>query len=490
MASQAHDEASKENIGIGDGDWPGSKSQKNKAVASPEVSRPREFPQTPIARVPFADLVDNGETVMMVSPVKTPPDGVTWKQSPTSSDFPTQRGKKRARSSSPPSSQRSLHFTRPMLAPVNPQDLYQSSSLLAVPGDMDPALDLEKRYFGNTSLVTPSKVPSSAAADLMRSSSPKTPAINLSDSAKLRRTRSCGIAFPTSDTKRMRMAKSYSHVSHNSPTHGDGLQRDPKISKMSLLLDKVDEVLLNQTDVNAATQTSTNGKRLLKKVFQDDSASVTDPNSSVLAAVEENRQSLAQRRDFRENEVYQESRLNALSQEVARTTLHAGNGERSSEYGDHGLDEDLVGLTDKPQSAEQGSKLLDNIVKAPQPDPKTESNNFGEVNNEEDDDFMTDLTVADLEELAATCDRSQQLETLVGSQNASNPKHAAKDGFDITAEEQPLHDQEPEEEKQAVAAVIDLSSDEEFGGDDFDDIARECDALTQVAEQSPVRPFP
>jgi hypothetical protein len=488
MASQAHDEASKENLTIGDADWPGSKSQ-NKAAASPEVSRPREFPQTPIARVPFADLVDNGETVTIVSPVKTPPDGVTWKQSPTSSDFLSQRGKKRSRSSSPPSSQRSLHFTRPMLAPANPQDLHQSSSLLAVAADMDPALDLEKRYFGNASLVTPSKVPSSAAADLMRSSSPKTPVINLSDSAKLRRTRSCGVAFPTSDTKRMRMAKSYSHVSHNSPTHGDGLQRDPKISKMSLLLDKVDEVL-HQTDANKATQTSANGKRLVKKVFQDDSASVTDPNSSVLAAVEENRQSLVQRRDFRENEVYQESRLNALSQVVARTTLHAGNGEHSSEYGDHGLDEDLVGLTDKPQSAEPASKQPDNLVKAPPPDPETESNNFDEVNNDEVDDFMTDLTVADLEELAATCDRSQRLEALANSQNTSKPKDAANDGFEITAEEEPRHDQEPEEEKQAVAAVVELSSDEEFGGDDFDDIARECDALTQVAEQSPVRPFP
>ena len=188
--------AEKENVGPSQG----GKDTDN--IQSTPVQAMSEFPRTPAARVPLADLIGNSiEDPFEQPPNPTPMERVVWKHSPSDSDrtLPNstpnpRRGKKRARSSSPASSGKPKS---PGRASFNVQNLQAS---LKTP-QIDPAGELERRYFSMAKHTTPSKPPSSAAADIMHSS-PQTPAFGLTDSAKLRRTMSCGMAWPMSYKRR------------------------------------------------------------------------------------------------------------------------------------------------------------------------------------------------------------------------------------------------------------------------------------------------
>jgi hypothetical protein len=208
------------------------------------------LPQTPAAKIPLADLISNTEDAFNCAPLlATPNDHVLWQHGPRSSDPSTsfhssQRDKKRARSSSPISSQleRSDYFP----AKKDPLDLESMPKLLRTPQN-DPTMDLWNRYTnGNATKSAKGDFTASVFANLMPSS-PQTPSTTNSKDGGLRRTASCGLEWPTSKSKRQRVdnGESYGRTRDVfAASKRDILATDlPKTSRVSLLVEKIQESL-------------------------------------------------------------------------------------------------------------------------------------------------------------------------------------------------------------------------------------------------------
>lgn len=206
------------------------------------------LPQTPAVRFRLEDLIGNTEDAFnCVPPAGTPTDHVLWQSGSRSSvvsaserDLP--RGQKRARSSSPPSQldhHNALEISRNSLNVENVQKALKTP--LA-----DPTQELWNRY---TNANIPKRETTEKPASMFNSlfpSSPQTPSTASRDSA-LRRTVSCGIEWPTSNSKRRRIeagdtlnrAKSIFAASKREIL-AQGL---PKTSRVSLLVEKIQESL-------------------------------------------------------------------------------------------------------------------------------------------------------------------------------------------------------------------------------------------------------
>jgi len=208
------------------------------------------FPQTPATKIPLADLISNTEDAFNCAPlIATPNDHVLWQHGPRSSDPSTsfhssQRDKKRARSSSPISSQleRSDHFP----AKKDPLDLESIPRSLRTPQN-DPTMDLWNRYTNdNATKSTKGDFTASVFANLMPSS-PQTPSTTNSKDGGLRRTASCGLEWPMSKSKRQRIdnGESYGRTRDIfAASKRDILATDlPKTSRVSLLVEKIQESL-------------------------------------------------------------------------------------------------------------------------------------------------------------------------------------------------------------------------------------------------------
>ena len=203
-------------------------------------------PQTPASRIPLADLIGNTEDAWKCPlPVSTPLDYVHWESRLSSSEATgsqqqTQRGKKRARSSSPGSSQtdkRSLYS-----ASKDVMDLQTMPKSTKTPQN-DPAADLWSRYTSGINLET--KNPSLFAH--LSPSSPQTPDSNGSKDSALRRTASCGVAWPTSKSKKRR-AEIVGQYDRARGVFAAAKQQIlapdlPKQSRVSLLVEKIQETL-------------------------------------------------------------------------------------------------------------------------------------------------------------------------------------------------------------------------------------------------------
>jgi DNA replication ATP-dependent helicase Dna2 len=209
------------------------------------------FPSTPAVRIELEDLIGNTEDIFnRPAPLGTPVDHVHWHNGPNSSDVAsaaqtTQRSRKRARSSSPASSQleRSAHFdTQDDPAAANrPRDSLHTP-------DHDPTQDLWRRYMNANGsrhaaddvLPTMTRLPPS---------SPTTPGTSTKDSG-LRRTVSCGVEWPTSKSKRRKLDIANSHNRTKNifaASRRDILAREvSKTSRVSLLVEKIQESLARQ----------------------------------------------------------------------------------------------------------------------------------------------------------------------------------------------------------------------------------------------------
>lgn len=210
----------------------------------------RECPQTPVGRLALAELIASGEDLNHQHLNLTPVERVLWDQSPRNSDPPSsaisRKGKKRAHSSSPASSQNetSNHFTaaKPSL------DLQTLQKCLTTP-QADPANDLWSRYSVTNERQSPKAKISPPFAHLLNSSSPQTPASHLQtkDSACLRRSVSCTTEWPTSATKRRKIEHSRNHEEAGlgfAATEGANTGRSTsKRSRVSLLVDRLHDEL-------------------------------------------------------------------------------------------------------------------------------------------------------------------------------------------------------------------------------------------------------
>ena len=204
-------------------------------AASSSKESVQDFPQTPAGRVPLRDLMDDIRT-SQASRQCSPGDRVSWNNSPQTSEGPcsfvtpaAKRGKKRARSSSPVSSQKRQE---PLKASFNLQNLQKS---LSSP-QPDPVLDFEQRFYSRAKYETPNRPSASAAADLMPASSPHTPAMHSSGSAKLRRTKSCGVEWP--EQKRRKVWRPHEQASQDAERGASG-PCDDKGTAIHFLLDQI-----------------------------------------------------------------------------------------------------------------------------------------------------------------------------------------------------------------------------------------------------------
>ena len=199
----------------------------------------REFPSTPAGRVPLSDLIGNNEDSKDRTPQGSPVEAVSWNKSPQSSNLTQSfmtpminRKRKRPRSASAGDSTEKRPTEQAKLQPG-----------LALPQN-DPAFDLESQYFGHRHR-TPSKPASSAAPDFMTSSSPQTPAPVLVDIAKLKRTSSCGMAYPPGNKRRKAEVQLDLDLDLGPiaiPREGSG-RNDGKMQEISWMLDSIHQDL-------------------------------------------------------------------------------------------------------------------------------------------------------------------------------------------------------------------------------------------------------
>ena len=220
-----------------------------------------DFPRTPAARVPLAELLgDNGGLTLQKPHDVTPEERVYWKhrRSPNSSDprdsirYPASvvsGGKKRACSSSP------------ILAPyeVGPDaaeegdalDLQALQKSLKTP-QVDPAVELWNRYSMKSVNKPMTEGPQLPAFSQLVALSPRITANGspVIGGAGLRRSLSCGIEWPTSKAKRRKTTKVgiSEDRAGNMGTEGSLIpeaQRASKLSRVSLLVERIQESFAN-----------------------------------------------------------------------------------------------------------------------------------------------------------------------------------------------------------------------------------------------------
>lgn len=222
----------------------------------------RDCPQTPVGRLPLAELIAGGNDINHRVVDLVPVERVLWNHSQQSDDPDgsqggriTKRGKKRAHSSSPLTSQ---NETRKIF-------VKEVSKLEKVPPSLktpqaDPVNDLWSRY----SLATDKPSPTRRVGPIfssLHSSSPQTPTTHLQfrESGKLRRSYSCNVEWPTSATKRRKIQYSSSNqeagVGYATYEQGYEPSRNSKIARVSLLVEQIQNRLAKsgtQDDENGA----------------------------------------------------------------------------------------------------------------------------------------------------------------------------------------------------------------------------------------------
>lgn len=231
-----------------------------------------ECPQTPVGRLPLAELIANGEDLNQTLNV-TPVERVLWGTSArtscrgSSQETPMlRRSRKRAYSSSPTSSSQKKivlqQFTGDQVSAQNP---IQLKALKTPQGD--PASDLWNRYsldIKSHEKRSPTEMNDRSFLQSMNSSSPQQPfqAFNAKESAGLRRSFSCSMEWPTSAAKRRKLQHDLSHPELQvGPTAAEQpiMKSQKSRSRLSLLVDKIHDDLarppVDNTDSSSASAT-------------------------------------------------------------------------------------------------------------------------------------------------------------------------------------------------------------------------------------------
>jgi DNA replication ATP-dependent helicase Dna2 len=254
--TSAKTEAGKENI---DSNLPllnnpGSPSEIVRHSSQTTESKQQSiFPRTPASKIPIAALISNTEDAFNgVHFDTTPEDHVSWQHGPRSSGSAsslrsTQRGKKRARSSSPASSsqiEKSNHFS----AVIEPLDLQNLQQSLKTP-QHDPATDLWARY-STASLAKANGDNAALPTFAQFISSPQTPDTTKSRDSVLQRSISCGIDWPTSKKKRRKLdtVEAYGRMRDifESSKQDNLSHQVPGRSRVELLVGKIKESMLRK----------------------------------------------------------------------------------------------------------------------------------------------------------------------------------------------------------------------------------------------------
>ena len=455
----------------------------------------REFPCTPAGRVPLADLIGNNEDNQDDTPKASPLDAVTWEQGPMSSGETAhtpimRKGKKRRRSLTPTFSQQALAVkpTLQLEAFKTPQN--------------DPAKELENRYFARSKLVTPSKPSSSAAPDFMHSSSPTTPVAGSGDSGKLRRTVSCGVAWP-SGNKRRRTASEKDIKLRKSPTvEFTTADRQGELQKINMLLDSIHHNMLEVSRDSPPRHSRPSGA--LQTDYQPCETRLSQPLQSHYAS--------------QPSQVLQQQVEDDHSQLLQHRELSEIRG--SSEFGDADLDSAFAGIADptglssplcdgENYHADAPIFEVQDEIQAPiiqlQPtrteveDPSVslhlsqstqqklrlnhESDGY---NNDDDDEFNDnefDELSADMVQIASMYDTQEPVDPMrANGAQPGDPANAVIQELPIQPELESALPAEDAARLPGVENVVNIS-DDEFGDDDFEELANELERATQAGEE-------
>lgn len=221
----------------------------------------KDCPQTPLSRLPLADLIGSTEDPTNRAGLDvTPDERVYWNHSPHSSDQLSssgtpalRRGNKRARSSSPASSSQkevSLHFVS-----KKDDDHDPTQRILKTP-QADPATDLWNRYaVGADNLPVHNGQPLPSFAHLIESpSSHLANALLAKDVSGLRRSLSGGFEFGSSKAKRRRIHSVLGGEKDDDifriPTEDANNRKvDLRMSRVSSLVEKIQESFLKTRSV-------------------------------------------------------------------------------------------------------------------------------------------------------------------------------------------------------------------------------------------------
>lgn len=505
-------------------------------------SQHKECPQTPVGRLPLAELIagvdDNTNKNMNLTPIER----VIWQHVPGNTQFTSSQetsasrtGKKRARSSSLTSSQNetSIHFRN------NKQsfDLQTLEKPLKTP-QADPAADLWTRYshkIGNIHDGSPTQN-ATLLAELLKSSSPQTPGSHLKqkETGHLRRSISCANEWPTSAAKRRRL----NHTSSQNQMLDDcpAIERrsNARMSRVNLLMEQVQNGLLKGRDQVSKPKPSINSSQSSDKLASD--------RSSSQLPVLDNHDGDGQEDAEEESDPTSVGGEPAMSEldESDTTFIGADTGlvedtERVSEFGDDDFDDDLLEAVDASMAPRQSTDAnvgqttqtirtcqsiettMQNTIKHTaksmidvgqdlgQDRVKKESDSAAASMNtnhtfdapatrstailEDFDEDDNDMSAADIEDLLAVFDKQSPNRRKQSYQSRPQQIPASKavqelKGSPVTTTKLQTHT------KPGSAAVIDVSSDEEYGEEfDFEDIEPDCMEQTQIDSQNmSVRP--
>jgi hypothetical protein len=424
------------------------------------------FPSTPAGRVPTFDLIKDGEEFTDQTPRRSPLEAVSWNRSPKSSaeqqSFATpvmRRNKKRRRSISPNRSSQRATLTKPTF------DFQIIQDSLKTPQN-DPASALESRYFARSKLQTPSKPSSSAAPDFMHSSSPQTPALSAVDTGKLKRTMSCGIAYPP-EKKRRKNVDDTVEVKRGQLRGRAGRDRDGEIQEINTMLDSIHDEL----PILSGSQLS------------EITSSYAPPDNDPIIGRESQRARKAITISSRQSQTGSQELQASLKASQTSQVLSA---TETSDYGDKEFDAELaqIPVENLIGSSNHHDEQDNDALGAPQ--PARIAKNLNDImkdkddddNDDEFDDGFDDDCVADLEMIASMYD-----EKPVASKGDAFPASLK------TINEPPISlpiDEGLSARHNPGITTIEVSDDEFDEGID-DEFCDELFKATQACEDPPVR---
>ena len=506
-----------------------SSHHSSHSVAQKEL---KECPQTPVGRLPLAELVASGEDLNQVLDL-TPIERVTWNNAARNSDQGSSqetpvlpKGRKRAYSSSPVSSSQKKNKTSDHFAGERSLDLQHLQKALKTPKG-DPASDLWKKYSlkpYNDEKLSPTSAFGQPFSQLLNSSSPQTPASRLlgRDPTRLRRSFSCGTEWPTSVAKRRKLlhAGGDQESSVALATTEGGVQKSQKSkSRLSLLVAKISGDLARpptdeSDDLRASSCTSSQpGKSETSlgkpqppgaqmKEDRDEERNVGSPVSdiTITARKQPKRNILASMPsqdherspeiddlsdDFGDDDLDLEM-FNAIEVEEATPTLAAGLRTTDEGRRDNGgsprtgtadvrtaRDTDgTVILQEMPSRADEDRPLF-------KPGETQTATALKEPRFDEFDEDANDVSVEDLEDVIAIYDEKIDLhpQARIGSSRPQDVKDSQKQST--------AYGSSPEDPQMlSITKGLDTGdlvalSEEEFGGIlEFEDIVAECDKAT------------
>ncbi|KAL8724048.1 MAG: hypothetical protein Q9181_007011 [Wetmoreana brouardii] len=491
-------------------------------------SQHKECPQTPIGRLPLAELIASVDENANQNLNLTPVERVLWHHTPGSSQFISsqdgsalRKGRKRARSSSPPTSSPNEASNR---IPEKKQsfDLQTLQKTLTTP-QADPAGDLWTRYSLKTGGIhdgSPTK--NETFAELLKSSSPQTPSSHLKtrNLGGLRRAASCANEWPTTAAKRRRLnpSSSQNYALDDRPTEGDN--ENTRLSRVNLLVEQIQNGLLKTRTANVKIRDPVD----------------SSPSPDKATAPEQSQSSPAREMHAHGDQLDDLMNPDFFSSGTAEPQLpqdeHIVVAEGVSDFEDDDFDDDILKAVDvklapnertnTSASSDMHHPIPDQVSTNPEPvlskatarqgfpplsererscsfkklaagrDTKSQAQliSHDDFNNDydDDDDDENSMTAADLEDLVALCDQqSQKLQTRSHhsqfGQKSPRKQSPRKSLTEPLIFKKPLNKTDARA-NQAFHAVVDVSSDEEFGeGVDFEDIVAECTAAGQPSSQ-------